>query len=185
MPDATSFISPFALSDGSNGPPFSNQDATASIQELALPTLVSLSGKLDNKDLPATNHIARQSDTRTVFALAPDQWLLHDTNMGAEAVITEARIQYAGETIVCADHSQAWSALRLSGFGAAKALSRLCPVDLHPTVFGTDTLFQTNMAGIYVLCTRSTGQDNSYDLHLPHSYSRSFYEALRDAVEIG
>jgi len=185
VPDTPSFISTFALSDGSNGPPFSNPDATASIQELGLPTLVGLSGKLDDKDLPVTNHIARQSDSRTVFALAPDQWLLHETNMDAETVMAEVRMQYAGKTIVCTDHSQAWTALRLSGSGAAKALSHLCPVDLHPTVFGADTLFQTNMAGIPVLCTRSAGQDNSYDLYLPYSYSRSFYEALRDAVEIG
>jgi sarcosine oxidase subunit gamma len=100
-------------------------------------------------------------------------------------LLSEIHKQYTGKTVVCADHSHAWSILRLSGSTAAKCLSRLCPVDLHPDVFGRNNLIQTNMAGIYILCTRTTGTDNSYDLYMSHSYSRSFFEILRDAVEFG
>ena len=185
MPDTFSYISPFALSDGSDGPPFSNHGKTANIQELALPTIVCLSGKPDDKDLPATNGIIQLSDSRSIFALAPDQWLICDTAMTAEEVMAETRERYSTKTIVCADHSQAWSALRLSGTDATKVLSRLCPADLHPEAFAGNTLIQTNMASMYILCRHTPDEANSFDLYMSHSYSRAFYEALRDAVEIG
>jgi sarcosine oxidase subunit gamma len=119
------------------------------------------------------------------MALAPDQWLISDTGQSAEDLLNEVDGQYTGKTVVCADHSHAWSILQLSGPAAPRCLSRLCPVDLHPDVFGNDDLIQTNMMGIYILCTRTAGTDNSFDLYMSHSYSRSFFEILRYAVELG
>lgn len=180
-----SFISPFALSDGTDGPDFTNEFDTATITEVNVPTLVCLAGNPLDDDLPTANSIRYINNSRKIMALAPDQWLVSDMNKSSEDLLSEVHAQYTGKTVVCADHSHAWSILRLSGSTAAKCLSRLCPVDLHSDVFGNNDLIQTNMAGIYILCTRTAGQDNSFDLYMPHSYSRSFYEILRDAVKFG
>ena len=179
------YVSPFALSDGTDGPGFTNESGTASITEVDVPSLICLAGKPLDDDLPAANNILRIDHSRKVMALAPDQWLISDRNASADDLLSVIRSQYSGKTVVCADHSHAWSVLRLSGSAAAKCLSRLCPVDLHPDVFGKSDLIQTNMAGIYILCTRTEGQDDSFDLHMSHSYSRSFFKILRDAVSIG
>jgi heterotetrameric sarcosine oxidase gamma subunit len=179
------FISPFALSDGTDGPDFTNEFGTAKITEINVPSLICLAGNPIDADLPPTNIIRHVNSSRKIMALAPDQWLISDLNKSSENLLSEVQIQYTGKTVVCADHSHAWSILRLSGATAAKCLSRLCPVDLHPDVFGKNKLIQTNMAGIYILCTRTAGQDNSFDLYMSHSYSRSFYEILRDAAKLG
>jgi len=181
----STYISPFALSDGTDGPDFSNKFGTATITEVNAPSLICLAGNPMDDGLPAANIIRHINHSRKIMALAPDQWLISETNTSAEELLSEIRIQYTGKTVVCADHSQAWNVLRLSGSAAVKCLSRLCPVDLHPDVFGANDLIQTNMAGIYILCIRTAGQDNGYDLYMSHSYSRSFFEILRDAAGFG
>lgn|GEM_PF-3198431 len=185
MSETHTYISPFALSDGTDGPDFSNEFGTATITEVNVPALICLAGNPLDDELPTTNNIRHVSDSRMIMALAPDQWLISDMKESSEDLLDEVQIQYTGKTVVCADHSHAWSILRLCGPTAAKCLSRLCPVDLHPDVFGNNKLIQTNMAGIYILCTRTAGTGNSFDLYMSHSYSRSFFEILRDAVEFG
>lgn len=177
--------SPFALSDGTDGPDFTNEYGTATISEAIVPSVICLAGNPVDDELPAANIIRHVSDSRKIMALAPDQWLISDASETAEDLLAEVRGRYEGRTVVCADHSDAWSVLRLSGPAAAKCLSRLCPVDLHPDVFGMDNLIQTNMSGIYILCIRSAGRDDSFDLYMSNSYSRSFFKILRDAVSFG
>lgn len=189
MSETLAYISPFALSDGTDGPgrsnEFGNNSGTATISEAAVPALICLAGHPLDDDLPATNIIRHMNSSRKILALAPDQWLISDMSKSPEDLLGEVREQYTGKTVVCADHSHAWSILRLSGPDASKCLSRLCPVDLHPGVFGRNDLIQTNMAGIYILCIRTAGQDHSFDLYMSNSYSRSFFEILRDAVQLG
>lgn len=186
---ASTYISPFALSDGTDGPDFTNEFDSefggSTISDVAVPALICLAGHPQDDALPATNIIRHISSTRKILALAPDQWLISDMNKSPEDLLGEVRKQYTGKTVVCADHSHAWSILRLSGPTATKCLSRLCSVDLHPDVFGQNDLIQTNMAGIYILCTRTEGLDNCFDLYMSNSYSRSFFEILRDAVQLG
>lgn len=185
MSEPSAYISPFALSDGTDGPEFSNEFGTATISEIKVPALICLAGKPMDDELPAANFIRYDSPSRKIMALAPDQWLISNMTGLPEDLLNEVHMQYAGKTVVCADHSHAWSILRLSGLSAPKCLSRLCPVDLHPDVFGNDDLIQTNMVGIYILCVRTQGADDSFDLYMSHSYSRSFFKILRDAVAFG
>ena len=185
---ASVYISPFALSDGTDGPDFTNEIGSEfagdSISEATVPALICLAGHPLDDDLPATNIIRHINSSRKILALAPDQWLISDMNKSPEDLLGEVRKQYTGKTVVCADHSHAWSILRLSGPAVAKCLSRLCPIDLHPDVFGQNDLIQTNMAGIYILCTRTSAQADSFDLYMSNSYSRSFFKILRDAVQL-
>ncbi len=182
MSDSYTYISPFALSDGSDGPEYANEFGTATIAEIKLPSLICLAGNPLDNNLPSTNIIQTISDSRKVMAVSPDQWLIIDRDKSSADLMSEIQQQYLGKTVVCADHSHAWTVLQLAGEKAAKCLSRLCSVDLHPDVFGKNDLIQTNMAGIYILCIRTAGWNNSFDLYIPHSFSRSFFEILRDAV---
>jgi len=179
------YISPFALSNGTDGPEFTNEFGTATIEEVNFPSIICLAGNPLDDELPAANRILYINHSRKIMALGPDQWLISDKDKSPEDLLREIHNQYRGRTVVCADHSHAWSILRLSGTSAAKCLSRLCPVDLHPDVFDGHMLVQTNMAGIYILCARTAGQDNSFDLYMSHSFSRSFFEILRDAAALG
>lgn len=179
------YISPFALSDGTDGPDYTNESGTATIDEVNVPSIICLAGNPLDDELPAANNIRYISHSRKIMALGPDQWLICDKDKSPEDLLREIQGCYTGKTVVCADHSHAWSILRLNGPGAAKCLSRLCPVDLHPDVFDENRLIQTNMVGIYILCTRTEGPNISFDLYTSHSYSRSFFKILRDAVSIG
>jgi sarcosine oxidase subunit gamma len=183
--ETLSHISPFALSDGTDGPEFTNEFHTATVSEVNVPSLICLAGKPLDEKLPAANNILQVDDSRKILGLTPDQWLISDVHVSPGELLSEVKARYRGKTVVCADHSQAWSVLRISGSAAARCLSRLCPVDLHPRVFGENQLIQTNMAGTYILCIQTEGQDNSYDLYMSHSFSRSFFEILRDAAELG
>ncbi|MCP3674287.1 MAG: hypothetical protein GY829_07430 [Gammaproteobacteria bacterium] len=183
MSDNYQYISPFALSDGTDGPQFTNGSGTAIITEVAIPSIICLAGNPLDKALPTTNLISVISDSRKILAVAPDQWLITDTEISSEDLLAHVQQQYSGKSVVCADHSHAWSILRLTGKNAAKCLSRLCPIDLHYDVFGENNLLQTNMAGIYILCFRIEGK-NGFDLYMSHSYSRSFFEILRDAANL-
>lgn len=185
MSETYTYISPFALSDGTDGPDFTNEFGTASIAEIEVPSLICLAGYPLDDDLPAANSIRLIDASRKILALGPDQWLISDADKDAEDLLGEVQNQYEGRTVVCADHSHSWSLLRLRGSAAVKCLSRLCPVDLHSDAFGQSDLIQTNMAGMYILCTRTAGQADSFDLYMSHSFSRSFYEVLRDAVSFG
>lgn len=185
MSEDLNCISPFALSDGTDGPEFSNEFGTAAITEVKVPSIVCLAGRPQDENLPAANNIQQVDESTRILALAPDQWLFINESVSADELLRNVQSRYQGKTVVCADHSQAWTVLRLSGTAAEKCLSRLCPVDLHPDVFDRSRLIQTNMAGIYVLCVRTLGRDNSYDLYVSHSYSRSFFKILRDAAGLG
>ncbi len=184
MSDPYTTISPFALSDDTDGPPFTNANATTTITEVKVPTIICLSGNPMDEDLPAPNIVHILSDSRKIMAVAPDQWLISDTDKLPAVLLNELQQQYSKKTVVCANHSHAWTILRVSGTGAVRCLSRLCSVDIHPQVFSEHDLIQTNMAGIYILCMRTRGNNNSFDLYMSHSFSRSFFKILRDVVSL-
>jgi len=71
----STYISQFALSDGTDGPEFTNEFGTATITEIKVPALICLAGNPMDEELPTANFIRYDSPSRKIMALAPDRGL--------------------------------------------------------------------------------------------------------------
>lgn len=78
------------------------------------------------------------------------------------------------------DQSDSWVGLRLHGPMSRTALERVCPIDLHPSVFPIDQATRTTMEhlAVIILCEA----DNGYLLLSPTSSARSFLHALETSL---
>lgn len=79
------------------------------------------------------------------------------------------------------DQSDSWAALRLSGPMSRRALERICPVDLHPSVFKQDCVTRTSMEhlAVIILCEA----DDQYLLLSPTSSAESFLHAVETSIK--
>jgi len=78
------------------------------------------------------------------------------------------------------DQSDSWAGLELNGPMARRALERVCPIDLHPSVFPADQVTRTSMEhlAVIILCKA----ENSYLLLSPTSSAQSFLHAIETSL---
>ncbi len=74
------------------------------------------------------------------------------------------------------DQSDSWVMLRLSGVKSCEALARICPIDLHPTVFRAGSVARTQMEhmGVIIVCEAK----DEYTLMALRSYAKSFLHSI-------
>lgn len=104
-------------------------------------------------DRPAPGRSVLSSDGRTRFLwTAPDQLFALFEDQGPKAA-DQVRTRLGGKAYVTLQ-SDNWVALRLAGGRAREALERICPIDLHPSVFAEGRIARTAMEhmGAFVLC---------------------------------
>jgi sarcosine oxidase subunit gamma len=113
-------------------------------------------------------------DGTRLIRLAPDLAfaLFPHATPDAERVVAE-RLKGA---VYTTDQTDVWVALALSGGNTRRALERICPIDLHPDVFGMDHAARTVMEHLGVLILR-TGDDD-YLLLSASSSANSFLHAI-------
>ena len=95
----------------------------------------------------------------------------------------DARNHVHGETgsaFWTTEQTDNWCALELSGDMTRSVLERLCPIDLHPDVFGEDHLARTTMEHMGAMILR-TG-DDSFLLMSARSSSASFLHAIETSI---
>ena len=85
------------------------------------------------------------------------------------------------DTAYLSDQSDSWVMLHLSGENARPALARICPIDLHPAVFGPGSVTRTLMEhlGVIIICEA----ENTYTLMALHSFADSFLHAIKVSIE--
>jgi len=74
------------------------------------------------------------------------------------------------------DQSDSWVCLDVAGSLARSALERICPIDLHPSVFPEGSVTRTSMEHLAVIIMCSG--ENSYRLLSPSSSAQSFLHAM-------
>jgi len=74
------------------------------------------------------------------------------------------------------DQSDSWACLSIQGEDATGALERICPIDLHPSVFAVGQVTRTAMEHLTVIILCEA--ENSYSLFSPSSSAQSFAHAI-------
>ncbi|MCA3561088.1 MAG: hypothetical protein IOC82_08695 [Aestuariivirga sp.] len=125
--------------------------------------------------LPETVARAQVNDARTLFRLGPGQFWI----VGPETDDAAAKLQ--GQCAVTPLNS---SRVRVSleGAPAREALSRLMPVDLHPSVFtpGGVALTGIHHTPVTVHCAA----ENAFDIYVMRTFAVTVWEAITDAARL-
>jgi len=79
------------------------------------------------------------------------------------------------------DQSDSWVQLRLCGEKSREALARICPIDLHPSIFKPGSVTRTSMEhmGAIIICEA----EDEYTLMALRSYADSFLHAIQVSIE--
>ncbi len=175
VPDQLSTYSAFHEPGSDLTLPFKHSDVIE-ITELRTSAKILLCGGSDNSALPATNRIHVLRVDCTVYGLAPDRWLAVYSKGEADPA------EFTSTKLFSTDHSGAWASLQVSGHKSQYVLQRLCPVDLHPSVFEEGMCFQSRLGGNPALVRRIENVNGSdcFHVHVPRSSARALLEDLAD-----
>lgn len=125
--------------------------------------------------LPETVAKARIDGARTIFRIGPAQFWI----VGPETDDAASRLH--GQ---CAVTPLTSSRVRiaLDGAPAREVLSRLMPVDLHPSVFtpGSVALTGIHHTPVTVHCTG----ENAFDIYVMRTFAVTVWEAITDAAKV-
>ena len=86
-----------------------------------------------------------------------------------------------GEHAIVTDQSGAWTEIQLRGDASRDVLERLCPLDLHPSVFQVGTCARTVMEHLGVQIAL-IDDEPTFTLLTPSSSAASFWNALEHAL---
>lgn len=118
----------------------------------------------------------------TICWLGPDEWLVitpPDAQAPMEAALNQA---LAGMHVSVVDTTDARTTIRIHGAHARDTLSKGCPLDLHPRVFGAGQCAQSLIAKADVLIHQRDDVP-TYDIHVLCSFSRYLWDWLVDAAK--
>ena len=76
--------------------------------------------------------------------------------------------------------SDNWVGVRISGTRSRDALERICPLDLHPDVFGIDQVARTVMEHLGVIILRE--DKDSFLMLSASSSAKSFLHAIETSI---
>jgi sarcosine oxidase subunit gamma len=96
--------------------------------------------------LPRRANSATVSATRWLFWLGPDEWLLKLAPGEGAAMALALRGALAGLHHSVVEVGSGYTTFTVTGPAAADLLSRGCPLDLHPRMFGAGALAQSHVA---------------------------------------
>ena len=130
--------------------------------------------------LPAVGRYVTSADGKLrLVGTAPDQLFALFEHQKPDALrVVDKAVKNAFWTT---DQSDVWCALAISGKDAPEALARICPLDLHPDVFGQDAASRTVMEHLGTMILR-TGED-SFLLLSARSSAQSFLHAVELSIK--
>lgn len=143
--------------------------------------LDAVAGAVGTAPPNAANTVAMDGDGAICW-LGPDEWLVvtpPDTQGATEAALNAA---LAGQHVSVVDTTDARTTIRIHGAHARETLSKGCPLDLHPRVFGPGQCAQTLIAKAGVLI-HQRDDTPTYDVHVLCSFSRYLWDWLADAAK--
>jgi len=171
---------------------YSRDFEVVTLSELADHALVSIATPLGGEEVLAAavrkfygvnlpvvgRSTASAIDESRFLGLQPGQSFLMFIYDGDRAVdIVSDNLGNAG---YYTDQSDSWALLALKGERCHQSLERICPLDLHETVFPVGSVARTTMEHLGVIIFRE--DTNSYILMSPASSAQSFLEAVETSV---
>ena len=131
-------------------------------------------------DLPSPGRSARGG--AVVFEwMGQGQWFAEAKGKGDVAFARELS-ETLGETASITNQSDSWVQLQLSGANTRAVLEKLCPLDLHGSVFTPGAVARTVMEHLGAIIAL-LDDSPSFKLLTARSSSRSFLHALRQAAD--
>ena len=130
--------------------------------------------------LPAVNAASRQGN-RTILGLSFNGWLFVDPHCGPEELVAWLRAAVGDRDAAVVDLSHTRCVLRMRGAAAWDVLGKICPLDLHPGVFGNGRCVQSRFARHDVLL-HAVDERPTFDLYVPRSYALLLWDCLSDAA---
>lgn len=159
------------------------------IDDIEILSLACPAGGLDNLNdrliasfkfsLPQTGStIGAIYEKVLIIGMSPGQWFLVANSVNHSAL--KAIRNTIGDKGYFTDQSDNWVALLLEGKNALLSLERICPIDLHLSVFPEGSFARTKMEHINVLIYRENS--NRLLLFAPSSYALSFLHEVKTSL---
>ena len=115
-----------------------------------------------------------------MLRLGPDEWLVAVPERRVERIESELRGALDGQRAALADVSHSRAVLALSGPDARAVLSKGCPLDFHPRVFGPGRCAQSTLARCQMLIHQSSAAP-AFEIYVPRSFAQYAWTWLMDA----
>ena len=130
--------------------------------------------------LPLVPNTSSLGDQRQLLWMGPDEWLLKLPRGQGEPMALALRTCLKDVLCSLVQVGDGNTTLTVQGDAAADLLSRGCPLDLHPRVFGVGTLAQTHVAkaSATVLCLEPGVR---YELTVRRSFADYLFRWLCEA----
>jgi len=111
-----------------------------------------------------------------LFWMAPDQLLALASGQESDQTLLDHVRNVTGNAGYYTNQTDNWCALRLGGNLAMPALERVCPLDLHVSVFPMGSVARTVMEHIHTVIHREN--ERQFLLLSPSSSAQSFMHAI-------
>ena len=120
--------------------------------------------------VPIEPNIVARSGENAIAWLGPDEWLVFSPPESREEMATKLTDALASLHASVNDISSGQTIIRLRGTRARDLLSKGCPVDLHPRVFGPAQCAQSHIAKSNALIIQ-VDEEPTYDIVVRRSFA--------------
>jgi sarcosine oxidase, subunit gamma len=128
--------------------------------------------------LPAASPDTAKSDGLTVFWMGPDRWWLVGDGAALPSV-NELRQNLAAFNAAAVEVGDAFAAVEIAGPKSRDVLAKGCTLDLHPKVFRTGSVVQTNLAKAQIVLYQR--DQLAYRVFARRSFAEYLWTWLEDA----
>ena len=138
---------------------------------------VKAAGELLGIELPLASNTSAANDTRTVWWLGPDQWLVVAPAAGGDALVDALSAVVPSAVNV----SDLRAEFELAGPHAADVLRKGCGIDLHPREFRPGDCAMTQLARVRA-GIRQIDERPAYRILVERSVATYLWDWLTDAM---
>ncbi|WP_179188310.1 sarcosine oxidase subunit gamma [Kiloniella majae] len=130
-------------------------------------------------ELPKTGMLSFSTrDNAVLFNMAQDQYFLVFDYAGNTA--TSVVYSHLNDAAYLTDQSDSYVIVRVSGTDSRRLLERICPLDIHPSVFPIGSVARTVMEHLGAIIIHDA--EDSFLLLSARSSARSFLEAIETSA---
>ena len=130
-----------------------------------------------NVDLPVVANTLTEKNSKRLFWLGPDEWLLHCDADEAEELLHELHTALKDVHHSVTEVSDYYTVLRLRGPRAEELIRKGCPLDIHSSVFRSGDMAQTRFGHASILLHK-LGDGESWDMQVRWSYAEYVWDYI-------
>lgn len=130
-------------------------------------------------EVPLKPNTVNDGKTYRLLWLGPDEWLAQSNAPQQMSIASRVASALTGSFISAVDVGSGYTTLAISGSSAVETLARGCPLDLHPSVFGSGQCAQSYFFKASILLI-AAGADR-FDMVVRRSFAEYVATMLLDA----